>query len=102
MPWFAGLPRSEVNWHPTIDAKRCVKCGMCMNCGRGVYEWTPDGPKVTRPNECVVGCSTCANLCQGKCITFPSIEEVRRLYKEHGIWKKVKEALKAEGKIIVE
>jgi formate hydrogenlyase subunit 6/NADH:ubiquinone oxidoreductase subunit I len=70
-----------------------------MNCGRAVFEWTTDGPKVVRPNDCVVGCSTCANLCQGKCITFPPIDELRRLYQKHGVWKKVKEALKVEGKI---
>ena len=99
MPWLAGIPRSEVNWHPTIDAKRCVKCGMCMNCGKGVFEWTPEGARVARPLECVVGCSTCANLCQGRCITFPPIDSVRQLYRERGIWKKVKEVLKAENKI---
>lgn len=99
MPWFAGIARDQLNWFPTIDARRCVKCGMCMNCGKNVYDWTPDGPRVARPNECVVGCSTCANLCQGKCISFPSIEELRQMYKKYGIWQKVKEELKKAGKL---
>jgi NAD-dependent dihydropyrimidine dehydrogenase PreA subunit len=99
MPWFAGIPRNDIDWHPTIDHARCVKCGMCMNCGKNVYDWTPDGPVVARPNECVVGCSTCANLCQGKCISFPSLEDLRQVYKQHGIWAKVKQVLKAEGKV---
>jgi NAD-dependent dihydropyrimidine dehydrogenase PreA subunit len=99
MPWFAGIERTEINWHPAIDHDRCVKCGMCMNCGKQVYDWTEDGPKVTRPMNCIVGCSTCANLCQGKCISFPSLEDLRQVYKQHGVWAKVKQELKAEGKV---
>ncbi|MEO0107763.1 MAG: ferredoxin family protein [candidate division WOR-3 bacterium] len=99
MPWLAGIPRREVEWFPTIDRQRCVKCGMCMNCGRSVYEWTDEGPVVARPYDCVVGCSTCANLCQGMCITFQPVESVRELYRKHGVWKKVKDALRAEGKL---
>ena len=29
MPWFAGISRSEIDWGPTIDAKKCVGCGRC-------------------------------------------------------------------------
>lgn len=42
-----------MEWYPTIDAKKCVKCGMCMNCGKNVYDWTKDGEKVARPYSCV-------------------------------------------------
>jgi len=97
MAWLTGYPRDKVNWHPTIDEKKCVKCGMCMNCGKKVYEWVDGKPKVVRPNECVVGCSTCANLCEGNAITFPSLEELRRLYKEHKIWLAVKKDMTEKG-----
>jgi MinD superfamily P-loop ATPase len=77
MAWLTGYPREKINWHPTIDPEKCVECGMCMNCGREVYNWAEDGPKVERPLDCIVGCTTCANLCMGKAIAFPDIETVR-------------------------
>lgn len=99
MAWLVGYPREKVEWYPTIDPKKCVKCGMCMNCGKQVYDWTDDGPIVARPYSCVVGCNSCANLCQGKAIHFPDIELLRKLYLKEGIWKKVKQQLIEEGKI---
>lgn len=99
VPWFTGLPREEINWHPTIDSERCVQCGMCMNCGKSVFEWTENGPRVARPNACVVGCSTCANLCRAQCISFPDPKELRKVYARHGIWDKVKQQLIEEGVI---
>jgi Fe-S-cluster-containing hydrogenase component 2 len=53
-----------------------------MNCGQGVYDWTEEGARVGRPSKCVVGCSTCAHLCQGNAITFPDVDELRELYKK--------------------
>ena len=102
MAWLIGYPRTKVKWHPTIDGKKCVKCGMCMNCGHRVFGWTDGGAVVARPNECVVGCSTCANLCLGNAITFPPLEEVRKLYKENKIWGKVKKDLIKKGIIPAE
>ena len=102
MPWLAGYPREKVEWFPKIDEKKCVSCGMCMNCGKKVYDWA-DGPKgkpvVARPYECVVGCSTCGNLCLGDAITFPDVKPIKELYKKEGIYPKVKVVLKDEGKI---
>jgi len=54
-------------------------------------------PKVVRPYECVVGCTTCANLCLGNAISFQDIKTIRELYKKEGIWAKVKKQLKAKG-----
>jgi ferredoxin len=34
MPWLAGFPREKVEWYPTVDPSKCIKCGMCMNCGK--------------------------------------------------------------------
>jgi NAD-dependent dihydropyrimidine dehydrogenase PreA subunit len=99
MAWLTGFPREKVEWFPTIDSKKCVKCGMCLNCGRNVYDWTKDGAKVVRPYNCVVGCTTCANLCQGNAITFQDIKTIRELYKKEGIWSKVKKQLQEEEKL---
>ena len=99
MAWLVGYPRDKVEWYPTIDPDKCVKCGMCMNCGKNVFDWTEEGARVACPYDCQVGCSTCANLCLGNAITFPDIETVRELYKKKGIWAKVKKDLKEKGKI---
>jgi NAD-dependent dihydropyrimidine dehydrogenase PreA subunit len=97
MPWFAGVERETINWHPTIDETKCVRCGICMNCGRKVYEWRDGRPQVVRPSQCIVGCTTCANLCRGEAISFPPLMELRAFYRDHKIWNAVKQALKEEG-----
>jgi len=97
MPWFAGVPREQIHWHPTIDEKKCVRCGMCMNCGRKVYEWRGNRPEVVRPDQCIVGCTTCANLCRGDAISFPPLAELRAFYRQHKVWDAVKQALREEG-----
>lgn len=101
MPWFAGISREEIKWYPTIDSTKCVKCGICMNCGKEVYDWTENGPVVARPYSCVVGCTTCANLCLGNAITFPDINELKEFYKKHNIWSKVKKVLEEEKKLTI-
>lgn len=101
MAWLTGYPREKVNWFPTIDSEKCVKCGMCLNCGKNVYDWTENGANVARPYNCVVGCTSCSNLCLGKAISFPDISTVRELYKKEGIWSKVKKQLEEEGKLTI-
>jgi NAD-dependent dihydropyrimidine dehydrogenase PreA subunit len=101
MAWLTGYPREQVAWYPTVDPSKCVKCGMCMNCGKGVYDWTEGGAKVARPYNCVVGCNTCANLCLGDAISFPDIQEIRALYKRERIWQRAKKELQGAGKLII-
>jgi len=100
MPWFAGVERNEINWHPTIDKNKCVKCGMCMNCGKNVFGWDSDGKAVVQnPLDCVVGCSTCANLCLGNAIGFPPLEKLRAVFRKKKIWTAVRKQLVKEDKI---
>jgi len=99
MAWLTGYPREKIDWFPTIDQEKCVQCGMCMNCGRSVYGWTEDCPVVARPYQCIVGCSTCANLCVGHAISFPDVKSVRDVYAREGIWAKVKRQLEEDGKL---
>ncbi|MCM8780004.1 MAG: ferredoxin family protein [Candidatus Omnitrophica bacterium] len=66
-------------WFPTIDFEKCVGCKECFNfCRNGVYEWDEENnrPIVARPYNCVVGCSACANLCNGEAIKFPTKKEL--------------------------
>jgi NAD-dependent dihydropyrimidine dehydrogenase PreA subunit len=99
MPWLVGYPREKIDWFPTIDKDKCVGCGMCMNCGRKVFDWIDGKAVVARPYECVVGCNTCQNLCRSGAITFPEIREVRKIYGKHKIWDRVKEKLISDGVI---
>jgi NAD-dependent dihydropyrimidine dehydrogenase PreA subunit len=99
MAWLTGYPREKIDWSPRIDPGKCVKCGICMNCGRDVFAWTKDGAEVVRPKECVVGRSACSNLCLGEAITFPDLKTVREIYKKNGLWAKIKKQLKTEGRL---
>jgi len=99
MAWLVGYPREELDWFPTIDHDKCVKCGMCMNCGKNVFEWNSDGPVVAQPYACQPGCSTCAMLCLAEAITFPEADYIRKVYRREGIWGKVKKELIESGVI---
>ena len=99
MPWFAGVARSEIDWGPTVDPEKCVSCGICLNCGKKVFEWVDGKSVVTRRDDCVVGCMTCSNLCQGRAITFPPLEGLQKTYRDNHIGKHVKDALIESGEI---
>lgn len=77
--WF-GVSRAEVNWGPTIDYDKCLGCGLCyVTCGgRVVYDWNSEDnrPIVARFDNCMPGCTTCANLCPAEAISFPPIADL--------------------------
>ncbi len=100
MAWLTDYPREKVNWHPTVDLNKCTQCGMCMNCGKQVFTWTIKGPEVTNPQSCTIGCTTCANLCEGNAITFPSKSALRELYEKEHLWAKVTKQMKKDGFLI--
>jgi len=70
-----------------------------MNCGKKVFDWVDGKPVVSRYNDCVVGCTTCGNLCLGHAITFPDLGELRNQYREHKVWSAVKKDLLKQGRI---
>ena len=78
---FGGIPRVQIPWYPRIDLDNCIGCQECFNfCGNGVYEWDEgeSHPVVAQPYNCVVGCSACANLCEGEVISFPTRQELKQ------------------------
>lgn len=79
MGMFGNIPREKIPWFPNIDFEKCMGCKECFNfCRNGVYEWDNEKnqPKIVKPYNCVVGCSSCANLCAGEAIKFPTKREL--------------------------
>lgn len=81
-----GLDRGRIEWHPTIDEKRCTGCGLCVvTCGekRNVFGYDRERRKavVLTPNNCMVGCVNCMVGCLWNAISFPEPESVRALAK---------------------
>ena len=77
---FHGIDRDEIDWRPTVDESKCIGCGMCVaSCGRGVYKYDYENrkSKVVNPNNCMVACQTCANLCPAKAIIFAENDATR-------------------------
>jgi len=91
-----GIAREEIPWLPTVDAEACIGCQLCyVTCGRAVYEMREAVAVAVAPMDCMVGCSTCGNVCPTSAITFPNLDAIWRLEREKQIFKTVKkEALK--------
>ncbi len=95
-----GIKRDKIDWHPEIDKKKCIGCGLCVTtCGRGVYkfDYGKNKPKVVNPNNCLVGCQTCSNLCPAKAIKFAEEDKTREkaqdIVKKNQILPKIKREL---------
>lgn len=97
---FHGIDRDKIDWYPTTDESKCIGCGMCAtSCGRGVYKFDYENKKskVVNPNNCMVACQTCANLCPTKAISFAendaTREKAQKIVKDFQLLPKVKEEL---------
>ena len=80
-PWH-GIPREKIHWNPTVDENACIGCGTCVTgCSRLVYRFDFEKNKsvVYDPLNCLVGCTTCANICPANAISFPPLETVESL-----------------------
>ncbi len=94
--WW-GVPRSQIEWYPTVDYSKCVGCGICfITCaGKKVFDWDVEKnrPVVARPYNCMVGCTTCATLCPVGAISFPSKDFIKKLVKENKLIQKAKKII---------
>ena len=94
---WKGISRKEINWSPKIDEKKCTGCGMCItSCGRNVFDFDKEKNKsiVARPNNCMVGCTSCETWCIFNAISFPDRQYVKDLIKKEGLLKVAKKELK--------
>ena len=84
-----GIPREAIPWLPTVDADAYIGFQLCyITCSRAVYDMH-DSVAVAAM-ECVVGCSTCGNVCPTGAITFPNLDSVWKMEREHQIFRTVK------------
>lgn len=74
-----------------------------MTCGRGVYDVRDHKAWPERQYDCMVGCTTCANICPAQAITFPDKQIVQKVEREHKILATVrKEAAAKHAKLDAE
>jgi len=91
-PWH-GIPRDQITLHPVINPEVCNGCGLCVtSCGRSVfrYDYAHARSVVTEPVQCMVGCTTCANICTEQAISFQPLSDIRLLIKRNKILQRVK------------
>lgn len=81
-----GISRETIPWFPTVDHHKCIGCELCfVTCGRGVYDVHDHKAWPERQYDCMVGCTTCANICPVQAITFPDKQIVQKVEREHRI-----------------
>jgi NAD-dependent dihydropyrimidine dehydrogenase PreA subunit len=70
---WRGYPREQIPWFPSVNADLCDGCGKCLSlcASKALAPADSDKVKVDDPFRCVVGCSSCANICKPGAITFP-------------------------------
>ena len=95
-PAWRGIPREEIDWHPTVDPELCIGCGICViGCGKEVYKFNygKNVAIVANPLNCLVGCVTCENTCPQHAIGFPALSYLHRLIKKRGVIQQTKKEL---------
>lgn len=75
------IPRERVTWHPTIDYDACLDDRVCLDfCKNGVFVLDEASARVVvaQPLQCVIGCTSCAQICPSEAISFPDKDELKR------------------------
>jgi NAD-dependent dihydropyrimidine dehydrogenase PreA subunit len=75
------IPREQVAWSPTIDYGLCTADRACLDfCHNVVFRWNEVETRVevVNPEKCVLGCTSCAQICPVEAISFPDKEELRK------------------------
>ena len=76
---YLGLPRSQIEWHPTIDYSLCTNCGLCLEkCDHKVYAKQGDKVMVAQPYECLVSCESCRHRCPVNSISSPTRDQLKQ------------------------
>ncbi len=80
---YEGIPRDKIPWDPKIDYTKCTTCGKCVDfCHMKAFKIEEkDGKKktVVTPNQCVVFCRGCEDICPAGAISHPSEEKTQEI-----------------------
>lgn len=81
---YEGVPREKIPWGPKIDYEKCISCGRCVEfCHNHVFAFEEKGGQklsvVKNPNNCVVFCRGCEDICPAGAISHPSEEETQKI-----------------------
>ncbi len=74
------VPRDQIDWSPRINYDACLGDHICFDfCHNDVFRWdeAKNQPIVANPNNCVLGCDSCAQICQAEAISFPDKDDLR-------------------------
>ena len=74
-----GVPRVQIDWHPTVIEEACIGCGTCVTgCSWLVCRFDFERKKavVVDPLNCMVGSTTCANTCPVHAIRLSPLSTV--------------------------
>jgi|ERR1035437_2923158 NAD-dependent dihydropyrimidine dehydrogenase PreA subunit len=75
------IPQEQIAWFPTIDYGICTADRACLDfCHNDVFHWNETEVRVEIVNRdnCVLGCTSCAQICPVEAISFPDKEELRQ------------------------
>jgi NAD-dependent dihydropyrimidine dehydrogenase PreA subunit len=75
------IPKERIAWFPTIDYGICTADRACLDfCHNDVFHWNEAEARVEVVNRdnCVLGCTSCAQICPVEAISFPDKEELRQ------------------------
>jgi NAD-dependent dihydropyrimidine dehydrogenase PreA subunit len=75
------IPRDQIAWFPTIDYSLCTADRACLDfCHNDVFRWNEAEARVDVVNRdnCVLGCTSCAQICPAEALSFPDKEELRQ------------------------
>jgi NAD-dependent dihydropyrimidine dehydrogenase PreA subunit len=81
-----GIARETIPWFPTVNHARCIGCELgFVTCGCGVNGVHDHKAWPERQYDCMVGDTTCVNICPTQAISFPDKKLVRKVEREHKI-----------------
>jgi NAD-dependent dihydropyrimidine dehydrogenase PreA subunit len=85
---YKGIPRNQIPWDPKIDYTKCTTCGKCVEfCHQTAFKMEQkNGKKQTtvNPDQCVVFCRGCEDICPAGAITHPDEEETQKIINKLG------------------
>jgi NAD-dependent dihydropyrimidine dehydrogenase PreA subunit len=80
---YRGIPRGEIPWFPMINPDHCDHCLKCLEfCPYDVYEAVDGRLEVSRPLNCLVGCSRCQSICPLNAIHFMERRDLNMLLQQ--------------------